>query len=42
VGWCGLDACGTGEGPVSGCREHGNVTSGSIKGREFLDYLCNY
>jgi len=27
---------------VVGSCEHGNETSGSVKGREFLDYLSNY
>jgi hypothetical protein len=33
---CGLDSSGSGQGPVAGCCEHGNETSGSIKGGEFL------
>jgi hypothetical protein len=33
---CGLDASGSGWGPVAGCCEHGNEPSGSIKGGEFL------
>jgi hypothetical protein len=37
VGWCGLDACSSGSGPVAGCCEHGNEPSGSIKGGEFVD-----
>jgi len=36
-GSCGLDASGSGYGPVEGCCEHGNEPSGSIKGVEFLD-----
>jgi hypothetical protein len=34
---CGLDASGLGQGPVVGSSEHGNKSSGSIKGGEFLD-----
>jgi hypothetical protein len=34
---CGLDASGTGLGPVIGSCEHGNEPSGSIKGEELLD-----
>jgi hypothetical protein len=34
---CGLDACGSGQGPVTGCCEHGNEPSGFNKGGEFLD-----
>jgi hypothetical protein len=34
---CGLDASGSGQGPVAGSSEHGNEPSGSIKGEEFLD-----
>jgi len=41
VGRCGLDASGSGQGPVVGCCEHGNETSGSVKGGEFLDKLSN-
>jgi hypothetical protein len=37
VGRCGLDAHGSGQGPVAGPCEHGNELSGSIKGSEFLD-----
>jgi hypothetical protein len=36
VGKCGLDASGSGNGPMAGCCEHGNETPGSIKGGEFL------
>jgi hypothetical protein len=36
VGMCGLDASGSGQGPVAGSNEHGNKPSGSIKGGEFL------
>jgi hypothetical protein len=34
---CGLDATGSGKGPVAGCFEHDNQPSVSIKGREFFD-----
>jgi hypothetical protein len=37
VGRCGLDACGSVQGPVTGYCEHGNESPGSIKGGEFLD-----
>jgi hypothetical protein len=36
---CGLDASDSGYGPEAGFCEHGNETSGSIKGGEFLDQL---
>jgi len=36
---CGLDACCSVYGPMEGSCEHGNETSGSIKGGEVLDYL---
>jgi hypothetical protein len=39
---CGLDASGSGYGPVAGSCEHGYETLGSIKGEEFLDYQSNY
>jgi hypothetical protein len=42
VGRCGVDSSGSGEGPLADCCEHGNETSGSIKGGEFLDYLSDY
>jgi hypothetical protein len=32
VGKCGLDASGSGWGPMAGFFEHGNEPSGSIKG----------
>jgi hypothetical protein len=35
-----LSACG--QGPVAGNWEHGNESSGSIKGEEFLDKLSDY
>jgi hypothetical protein len=34
---CGLNACGSGQGPVVGFCKHGNEPFGSIKGLEFLD-----
>jgi hypothetical protein len=34
---CGLDASGSGHGPIACCCEHDNKTSGSIKGEEFVD-----
>jgi hypothetical protein len=37
VGGCGLDAFELGEGPVTGCCDHCNGTSGSIKGGGFPD-----
>jgi hypothetical protein len=39
---CGLHSSGSGEGPVVDSCEHGNEPSGSIKGREFTDYLSDY
>jgi len=36
VGRCGLEVSGSGQGLVVGPCEHGNETSGSIKGWEFL------
>jgi len=41
VGGCGLDASGSRLEPVTGCCEHGNEPSGSIKGGEFNDYLSD-
>jgi len=37
VGRCGLDASGSGYGPVADSCEHGNELSGFIKVGEFLD-----
>jgi len=34
---CGLDASGSGQGPVVASGEHDNEISGSIKGRKFLN-----
>jgi len=34
---CGLDSCGSVQGPVVGSCEHGNEPLGSIEGGEFLD-----
>jgi hypothetical protein len=42
VGSCGLDSSDPGYGPVAGSCEHGNESSGSIKGRKFLDLLSDY
>jgi hypothetical protein len=39
---CGLDASGSGWGPVGGCCEHSNKPSGSIKGEEFIDWPSEY
>jgi hypothetical protein len=41
-GRCGVDASGSGWNPVTGCCEHGNEPSVSIKGGEFLDQLSEY
>jgi hypothetical protein len=38
VGRCGLDASSSEQGPDPGC-EHGNEPSGSIKCREFLEWV---
>jgi len=37
----GLDASGSGHGSVSGYCEHSHEFMGSIKGREFLDWLSD-
>jgi len=37
VSRCGLDAPGSGYGPMAGTCEHGNESSGSTKGGEFPD-----
>jgi hypothetical protein len=37
LGRGGLDASGSGWGPVADCCEHGNEPSGSMKGGEFFD-----
>jgi hypothetical protein len=39
---CGLDSSGSGQGRVVGSCEHGNGTSGFIKGGEFFDWLIDY
>jgi hypothetical protein len=39
---CELDASDSGYGPVVDTCDHGNEPVGSIKGREFLDYLSEY
>jgi len=36
-----VDPSGLGQAAAGSC-EHGNEPSGSIKGREFLDYLSDY
>jgi hypothetical protein len=36
VARCGLDSSDSGWRPIAGCCEHGNATSGSIKGGNFL------
>jgi hypothetical protein len=36
VGRCGLDACGSGQGPVVGPCEHGNGPSGYVRGRNLV------
>jgi hypothetical protein len=41
VGRCGLDASGSGYGPVAGSCGHGNKHSDSIKGGESVD-LCSH
>jgi hypothetical protein len=40
-GRCGLDSSREGQGLMAGFCENGNEPSGSIKGREFLDYLSD-
>jgi hypothetical protein len=42
MGRCGLDSSGSGYRQVVGSCEYGNESSGSIKGREFLDQLSDY
>jgi hypothetical protein len=37
MGRCGLDATGSGEGPVVGSYEHSNELLSPTKSREFLD-----
>jgi hypothetical protein len=37
MGGCGLDASGSGQGPVVCSCKHCNEPSGLVKGREFLD-----
>jgi hypothetical protein len=36
IEWEGVDASGSGYGPMSACCEYGNEKSGSIKGGNFL------
>jgi hypothetical protein len=42
VGKSGLDASGSGQGPVAGCCKHDNESSASIRGGKFLDQLSDY
>jgi len=37
MGRCGLDASGSGQGPVEGFCEHSNEPVGFVKGRDFCD-----
>jgi hypothetical protein len=37
MGTCGMDASGSGQGPVAGSFEHGNEPSGFIKDGKFID-----
>jgi hypothetical protein len=39
---CGLDSYGSGYGAGSGTSEHGNEPKGSIKDREYAEYLSDY
>jgi hypothetical protein len=38
---CGLDSSGSGQGPMAGSCKQGNEHLGSMKVREFLDYLSS-
>jgi hypothetical protein len=38
MGGCGLEPCGSGQGLVAGCSDHGNVVSGSIKHTKFIEF----
>jgi len=42
VGSYGLDASGSGQGPVACSFEYGNETSGSLKDVEFVDQLSDF
>jgi hypothetical protein len=42
VGRCGLDAFGSGWGPMAVCCESGNEPSGSINSGKFFDQLSDY
>jgi len=42
VGSCGLAACGSGQGPVAGCCEHGSRPLSFVKCGEFRNYLSDY
>jgi hypothetical protein len=37
-----FDECGSGQGQVTSCCEHGNDRSGSLKSGECFDWLNNY
>jgi hypothetical protein len=37
-----VEPCGSGQGLVACCCDHGNVVSGSIKHTEFIEFLRNY
>jgi hypothetical protein len=39
---CGTDSTVCGSGPVPGCCEHGNESSGYVKSGKFLDKLSDY
>jgi len=41
MGWCGLGLCGSWEGQLAGCCEHGNKLLGSIKCGDFFDSVSN-
>jgi hypothetical protein len=41
VGSCGLDASGSGKGPVAGSCSYGNEHLGSVKGGRILDQLSD-
>jgi hypothetical protein len=42
MGRCGLDASGSGKGPVAGCCEHGNEPSDFIKREEIIEKLSGH
>jgi hypothetical protein len=41
VGRIGVDACGSGSGPMAESCEHSNEPLGSINGRVFNDLICD-